>query len=54
MVIQALPQMQNWERGEASPAVFENLKSIMIFERKSLIVSIFELEFSFKCSYKIF
>ena len=35
------------ERGHL-PALFKNLKSVLIFERKALIVSIFGLNFTFK------
>ena len=38
--------VQLWGRGETSPALFE--KSILIFERKALIVLIYGLELSFK------
>ena len=35
-------------RGEVSPGLFEIEKGVLILERKTLIVSIFELNFPFK------
>ena len=44
--------VQLGRRGEAFLALFENQKSVPIFERKALIVSIFGLNFLFKMQFK--
>ena len=42
------PQLGGGERGEASPALYQNQKSALFLERKALIVPIFGLNFPFK------